>query len=228
MKASAIAIVVLIAALSTPLISQTTASQSVADRPVGPAEISGMASSARHCVSGDAANVHSIGWLENGTGYTVTFDADFDLVAGVSRLYLEEERAASAFGSPELRLTASTPGTMALFVGGTRQTGCYSYKVELQPPSQSSGSGAPVSSPRMPPRRAMVKPPKNTFRSMEISGLASSAKHCVGGNWVANVHGIGRVEQGAGIRIEFESDFDPIAGLTIMNMDAQRCVFRPS
>ncbi|MBI4266650.1 MAG: hypothetical protein HY657_19960 [Acidobacteria bacterium] len=42
------------------------------------------------------------------------------------------------------------------------------------------------------------------------------------GHWVSQVHGIGRVEQGSRITITFESDFDPVAGATIVNPDSRQ------
>jgi hypothetical protein len=175
-----------------------------------PRAISGMASSARHCVSGDAANVHGIGWMDTGTGYTITF---------VSRLNLTGAGGSTrSAGSPEFRSTASTSGTMALHVGATGAGGCYRYKVELTPPAGAAASAQPrgIASP------AGGKFSKRVAEPAAITGLASSAKHCVAGSYVAHVHDIGRVEQGSLITISFESDFDPVAGVTLENLTTQR------
>lgn len=187
----------------------------------GTRAISGIASSARHCVSADAANVHSIGWVPSGTGYTVTFDADFPLVAAMSRLDLNEKRSTSSFGTPELRFTASTSGTMALYVGGNRQAGCYRYKVEIRPPTASTVSTSASHASRIRGSNMAT----NSFGGTAISGLASSAKHCVAGNFVSNVHEIGRVEQDNRVTITFDGDFDAVAGATILNMETQRGTF---
>jgi hypothetical protein len=177
-----------------------------------------MASSARHCVSGDAANVHGIGWMDTGTGYTITFDADFPLVTVVSRLNLVGAGGSTrSTGSPEFRSTASTSGTMALHVGATGAGGCYRYKVELTPPA-----GAVVSASHPLALPAAGKFSKNVAEPAAITGFASSAQHCVAGSYVANVHDLGRVEQGNLITISFVSDFDPVAGVTLENLTTQR------
>src|SRR5688572_28891006 len=55
-----------------------------ADAPASaPAAITGLPSSARHCVSGDAANVHAIGWFDVGTSYTIRFDSDIELATAL-------------------------------------------------------------------------------------------------------------------------------------------------
>lgn len=83
-------------------IAQSARSQSGRDGVLGPSAITGIASSAQHCVSGDAPNVHGLGWVESGTPYTITFESDITLTTAVARLDLAGDRSASAFGSPEL------------------------------------------------------------------------------------------------------------------------------
>ena len=200
-----------------PVLAQEMRVRTLADVPAvsRPSAISGMASSARHCVSGDAANVHAIGWMDTGTAYTITFDAEFPLITAISRLNLSGAGdSVGTVGTPDFRATSSSPGTMALYVGTTGAGGCYRYKVELTPPA---GAAAAASAP----------PAQKTFSTSDvapaaITGLASSAKHCVSGSYVANVHDIGRVEQGNLITISFDSDFDPVAGVTLENLATQR------
>jgi hypothetical protein len=205
-------LVALVASLiSVALAGQTDRAPVGVDLPAGPLAISGAGSSARHCVSGDAANVHGIGWVPAGTSYTITFDSALALTTSVSRLDLAGSRSAAAFGTPDLRFTGATPGSMALFVGGRGQAGCYRYKVEIQP---GAASLVPVST-ALPPL-ALITPAKFAAGTMAISGDPSSARHCVTGN-AAKIHGIGRVEQGASVRVAFESDFDPVAGVSLVS-----------
>lgn len=152
----------LVLVLSVALAGQTAQPSADSDLPVGPRTIAGAATSARHCVSGDAANVYGLGWVESGTSYTITFDSEITLVTGVSRLNLSGNAATSAFGTPDVRFTASTPGSMALYVGARGQAGCYRYKVEIQPPARSV---APASESRTPPAVALVKPAKSPIRT---------------------------------------------------------------
>lgn len=212
---SILAILVVLVA-STSLLAQHTVRRTQADVQAAaqPSVIAGMASSGRHCVSGEAANVHGIGWVAAGTGYTITFESDSTLAAVISRLDLEAKESRGTSGTPDVRATASTSGSMALYVGATAPGGCYRYKVELTPPT-----GAQVSSSRtrVGSGQGAAKLSKAAGPAA-ISGLASSAKHCVAGNYVANIHDIGRVEQGSRIAISFESDFDPIAGVTLENL----------
>lgn len=205
------------AAIPLPVFAQGALRTAGTDAPARPRAISGAPSSARHCVSADAANVHSLGWVEAGTGYTVTFDSEIALVAAASRLDLDGERSNSSYGTPELRFTSSTPGSMALFVSGNGQAGCYRYKVDITPPAASMA-------PAMAARRT-AKASVPLVNPLAISGFASSAKHCVAGEYVANVHEIGRIEQGNQVTITFESDFDPIAGMTNVNLQTQRGTF---
>jgi hypothetical protein len=184
----------------------------------GPRAISGMASSARHCVSGNASNVHGVGWVASGTPYTITFDSEIPLTAAAARVDLVGSQSASAFGAPDLRFIATTPGSMALYVSGRGQAGCYRYKVEIQ---QAAASVTPASRSTALPALAPINPARYPIDARAISGSASSAKHCVTGN-AAKIHGIGRVEQGAVVRITFDSDFDPVAGITLVNFAPER------
>jgi hypothetical protein len=206
--------------VSSPLVAQTTPAPTGADLPpiVQPSAISGMPSSARHCVYGDAANVHGIGWVDAGTAYAITFEAESPVVTALSRLDLDLGESTGAVGSPDFQSTASTPGSIALFVGATGNGGCYRYKVELTPPAGAAGF-TPAS--RLAAAPVLAKSTKIAGPTA-ISGLASSAKHCVSGTYVANVHDIGRVEEGNQITITFESDFDPIAGATMQNLSTRR------
>ena len=200
--------------VSSPALAQEVRARTHTDGPgSGPSAISGLASSARHCVAGDAANVHAIGWMDTGTAYTITFDPEVPLATAITRLNLTGTGdSVGTAGTPDFRATASSPGTMALYVGSTATGGCYRYKVELTPPA----GGAAV------PSAAPVKVSPSVAAPASIIGPASSAKHCVSGTYVANVHDIGRVEQGNDILITFDSDFDPVAGVTLENLTTQR------
>jgi hypothetical protein len=76
MTATRVLIGVLAAALaSAVMLAQRPSSVAAGmDVPIAPKAITGVPSSARHCVSGQAANVHGLGWVEAGTNYTVTRD----------------------------------------------------------------------------------------------------------------------------------------------------------
>jgi len=83
-----------------------------------PTAISGIASSARHCAPGNAANVHNLGWVAAQSGYTVQFEADFGIVASIVRFEASEHRATVVDGTPEFNYIASNSGTMVLHVSG--------------------------------------------------------------------------------------------------------------
>ena len=53
--------------------------------------------------------------------------------------------------------------------------------------------------------------------ALAISGLASSARNCVGPSG-ANVHALGWVPAASRVVITFTSDFDPVASTTLMQM----------
>lgn len=177
--------------------------------------ITGVPSSARHCVGGTTANVHSLGWIAAGNGYTVRFDSDIELSTTIVRINLQDETSTSVAGSPDFNFNASTPGTMALFVSGNGRSGCYRYQAQVD--RSSAGFSTPMA--RV---RTVAKPAKNPIRTMAISGLASSGQHCVGANSVSKVHPIGWIGEGASVVITFDSDFDPVAGVTITDPSAQR------
>lgn len=187
----------------------------------GPAAIAGLASSARHCVSADAANVHAIGYADIGTSYTIRFDSDIDLVAAVGRINLAAGVGSTNYGildtdgKPFFNSGVTTPGTMALWVGGNGQAGCYRYQVTVRPPATATVATEPST-----PNPPVVEP-------AAIAGLASSARYCVGGHLAANVHEIGRVEAGSRVTLTFDSDFNPIAAVALIDPAAQRHTYSP-
>ncbi|MBI4266649.1 MAG: hypothetical protein HY657_19955 [Acidobacteria bacterium] len=218
MTRTALLVVSAAAALASPPFALTAGTQRSERALPMPAAISGPATSARHCVSGDSANVHGLGWLEAGSRFSVTFEADFKPATSLAKLDLDGERATINYGDPDIRFTSTVPGTMALYVRAVAEAGCYRYKVEVEPPA---GLAAPAVA-----GGSAVKPRKSGIHAMAIAGGASSAKHCVAGLWVATVHEIGRIEQGSQVRITFESDFDPVAGVTLVNAETRRGTFR--
>ena len=200
------------------LLAQTAPPPALGDLPSSTRAITGTASSARFCLSGNAANVHNLGWMEAGSGYTVTFDANFTVTATVVRLDLAGQRAAVANGTPELNFTASTPGTAVLHVTGRGQTGCYRYNLVVDPPSPSALTEATAGA-RGRSSEVSARPLATTVGPTAISGTPSSAQHCVSNAFVANVHEIGRVDQGSQVTITFDTDFDAIAGVTMTSLD---------
>ncbi|MBI4886023.1 MAG: hypothetical protein HY824_02920 [Acidobacteria bacterium] len=203
------------ALLSVLVLTGPAYSQDISRRIVGPSAITGIPSSATHCVSSDAANVHPIGWMANGSRYAITFDTDnnFQPVTAVARIDFSGRTQSRLYGGPELQATASSPGTMVLFVAGRRQAGCYRYKVEIQPPAASTATTPPIPD--------VASAPAAMSGPLAITGTPSSAKHCVAGSWVSNAHGIGRVEAGSQVRISFSTDFNAIAALSLMNPEAE-------
>ena len=194
----------------------------VAQRPpLTPLAITGSPSSGRHCVSGQTANVHSLGWMQSGRAYRITFDADIPLVTTTARVDLEGRRMGSAHGTPDLHFTASSSGTMALFVSGNGRAGCYSYKTEMDRATTAAQEAPPI----VLPAAVVPKPAKNRIRMMAIAGQASSAKHCISGDWVAKVHPLGRIDQGASVTVTFDSDFDAMAALVVADPAAQRAIW---
>jgi hypothetical protein len=87
--------------------------------------ITGIPSSAKHCLSGNTANVHNLGWVAAQSRYTVQFDADFAVTAAITRFEPTENRASLIDGNPEFNGTAASSGTMVLHVSGNGQSGCY-------------------------------------------------------------------------------------------------------
>ena len=194
-----------------------------ADPPTSaPAAITGLASSARHCVSGDAANVHAIGWFDVGTSYTIRFDSDIELVTALGRYNLAVPSVSTNYGTPEFNAGANLAGTNALWVSGNGQAGCYTYQVTIRPPT-SSVAPAEASAERVTVQPATFEPP--AAEPQAIAGLASSARHCVSGSYVGNVHDIGRIEANNRVTITFDSDFNPIAGVGLIDPIARRQIY---
>jgi len=110
---------------------------------VRPAAITGAPSIAYHCIAGDnVTNIHSLGRVGRGARITVTFDTDYDAVAGLVNMdlfaadpqprYVMDDDSGGAL-APELRLTTTQEGTVTLFVGGYSSiAGCYRFRVEIQ------------------------------------------------------------------------------------------------
>lgn len=112
--------------------------------------ISGLASSGRHCIGPEGANVHGLGWVTSNSRVTVTFSSDFDPVAAVTLTQLGSEAPdgvarASYFADddsggnlePQIAFTSTFAGTLALHVSKyspERESGCYFYKVEIVTP----------------------------------------------------------------------------------------------
>lgn len=213
-----------LAVLTLLLAAGTAAAQLTRIDPAsGPRAISGIPSSARHCVSGSASNVHPIGWLEAGSRFAITFDGDgAPGVASVVILDLDGDAAAAAHGTGDMRFSTSMAGTMALYVGGNNQTICYRYKVEIEPPAASTAvRPAARQNTALPP----AKLSKLQASPSAISGLASSGRHCVAGRYVSHVHDLGYMQQGTQVRVTFASDFDPVAGVIGGNPQAQTATY---
>jgi hypothetical protein len=217
----AIALAALICAtLALPATAQQREAASDGALTVAPRAIAGAASSARHCLSGDAVNVHSLGWAEAGTTYTITFESDVALTTVATRLNLDEQNSRVAFGNPDISSTSSTSGTMALQVAANDgQAGCYRYKVEIESAPRVIAARAETISHRGELASVDQEP---TFGPTAITGLASSAQHCVGGRYVANVHEVGKVDAESRVSITFDASFDAIAGVQLVAVNADR------
>jgi hypothetical protein len=200
--------------VATPLLAQRVLPLS-ADAPLTPRAIAGTPSSALHCVAANGVNLHSLGWIDAGSNYTVTFDTTLTLSTSISRLNLAEQTATLAQGNPDFSFTAGSAGTMVLHVAAIGQAGCYRYKAEIGP----MGNAVPVSPLAALP--TLAKPAKQSFETSAIAGLASSGQHCVAGDHVANAHDIGRVDTPSVVTITFASDFDAIAGVTMTNVEGR-------
>lgn len=185
----------------------------------GAAAVTGLASAGRHCVSGDAANVHAIGYITQNTNYTIRFDAEGgELVTAVGRMNLERLNV-TGYGTPEFASIASSAGTMALWVGGNGQAVCYRYQVTLR----SSSSVVPMA----PERVEEVAEAPAAFEPgpagpLAIAGFASSAQHCIGSTFRSHVHDLGRIEAGNRVTITFDSAIDPVAGVALIDAAGQR------
>ncbi|OFW49794.1 MAG: hypothetical protein A3G77_01200 [Acidobacteria bacterium RIFCSPLOWO2_12_FULL_68_19] len=180
--------------------------------------VSGSASSARLCVSGTAANVHGLGWIRANSRVTVRFESDFDPIAGITLLAIDTADGRASYISdddsggnlePEIQFTASFSGNAALHVGGYHGTsGCYRYQLEIVP--------SVLSTPLVPP----PAPKDAAIQPRAIVGQASSAEHCVAGEAVTNIHGIGYIGAGRGVTVTFATDFDAVAGVTTLDLQA--------
>lgn len=112
--------------------------------------ISGLASSARHCIGTAGANTHHLGYVPAGTRIVVTFVSDFDPVAAVTIMQMGSGAPNGARASylydddsggnlePELRFNPEHSGTAVLHVSKYSQSegsgGCYFYKTEITTP----------------------------------------------------------------------------------------------
>jgi hypothetical protein len=143
-----------------------------------PRAITGDPSTATHCVSGGSANIHSLGWVDASTNYTVTFETPSSIQTAVGRVNLADRVNSTSYGTPDIARNAATSGTMALFVGGNGQSGCYRYKVAI-----SSGTAATAPSDVRSPSVMVRTAPTAAART--ISGPASSAANF---NAVAAAH----------------------------------------
>lgn len=101
--------------------------------------ITGSPSSAVHCVSGTAAQVHGLGRVEGGVTIALTFSADFNAAAGVVVLNTATQqrsawRSVSSGGTePSLSVTPAHGGELVLYVGSVgNAAGCYRYKLEIR------------------------------------------------------------------------------------------------
>ena len=205
--------------VATPSAGLLAGEASTLSAVAAPRTISGSASSARSCVSGYAANVHSLGFIDAGAVYTVSFESDIPLLAGASQFDLEEQKAFHGFGAPDFSLI-SEGGTVAVTVSGNGRAGCYRFKTQIDPVKSTAAT------PRAVTRSVrLTKPPMSPIQTMAISGLATSAKHCVSGNWAAKAHPIGRVDQGTPVAIAFDSDFDAFAGATLVDIAGKRSFY---
>lgn len=200
-----------VAGLASPAMAQ----RSGVDGPVAQA-ISGTPSSGRHCISGNAANIHPIGWVASGTTYIVRINTDIELVTAVARLNLSGAGSATITnGSPEFNNTAASSGTMALYVaprsGGA---GCYAYQVSIV--LSASAASVEDDAGRSPDTAGeAVRALDYSPAPLAISGTPSSAQFCTSGT-AANVHEIGRVDQASRIVVSFDADFDAVAGISAL------------
>ena len=112
--------------------------------------ISGLASSARHCIGPSGANVHTLGWVPASTEVVITFTSDFDPVAattvvqmgidapdGLARVAYFADDDSGGNLEPEVRFRTTFSGTVNLHVSkfsSEREAGCYFYKVEIRTP----------------------------------------------------------------------------------------------
>lgn len=188
-----------------------------------PRAISGLASSARHCISADGANVHDIGWIAANTSYTVAFESDSPLKTAVGRLNLSQVGYAVAYSGGNIARTAVTAGTTALYVSASGQPACYRYKVEIRPPG-SLTAPAPIEALASPGQtRTVAAPSPVSIVPAAIVGSPSSATYCIAGSdAISHVHSIGRVAAGVRVALTFTADFDAIAGVLLVDPVAEQ------
>jgi hypothetical protein len=189
----------------------------VAAQSASPSAISGTPTSARHCLSGNAANVHSLGWLESGSLYTIRFDADFAVTARMVRYDAAAGVVGVSEGEPEFNFRASSSGTRALLVSSSGADGCYRYQVAVDPPAASLAPATVASERRLEDISGSRVAP--AFQAQAISGFPSSASHCIAGQFVANVHEIGSVDQESTVTVSFETDFAAAAAVATTPID---------
>jgi hypothetical protein len=188
--------------------------------PVDAQGISGTASSAQHCLAGNGANGHPVGWIESGSRYSVTFDAGVALATVLDRIDLVAEQAFLSRGTPDINGTASTAGMAVLRVAGNGQAGCYRYRITVTPPAaQTAGDHArePASEVVVPAVRAHSTQPAS---AAAITGAATSGEHCVAGSGIPQVHELGRMDTETQLSVSFDADFDGVAGATFVNMES--------
>lgn len=206
--------------LSLALMAQARTPSLPSDTITGPRAISGTPTSALQCLSGNAANVHNLGWLAAGGRYTITFDSPITLKASIVRLDLSQSSSAVIDGDPGFDFTSSSSGTMALHVSGNGQSGCYRYQVLMDPSAASTARIAARTDDRARQLRAVsTRATMRTFAPLALSGTPSSAYHCVGGKLIPNVHELGRVDQASDVTITFDADFNAIAAVTMMSLE---------
>ena len=181
-----------------------------------PQAISGDSASGRNCISGNAANVHAIGWVATNTEYTVTFESSMPLAAAAARFDLAANQTSVNYGTPAIARTAGSNGTMALFVASAGDSGCYRYKTEIRVPSS-------LNAPEAAGSFQSDDVPEAPAGLLSIAGIASSATHCISGsNSVANVHEVGRIEEGNSVVLTFSTDFNAVAGAMLVDVPAQK------
>ena len=189
---------------------------------VQPQAISGTWTSARHCLSGTAANIHDLGWIAAGSHYAVRFDAGPGIIATLVRVNVLQGSGVLVDGTPELRGTASTSGAMTLHVASRNgQPECYEYNTAIEPPSASDTPTELTAELRGSGKIVKRREPGAVSRSA-ISGTPSSAQHCVAGGLVPNVLDIGQVDDDSHVTVTFDADFDALAGVTLTTLRPDR------
>lgn len=183
--------------------------------------ISGAATNGFYCLTGNAANIHSLGWVEARTAYRITFDADFALTTAITRFNMAAESSSIARGAPEFNATASTTGMMVLHVASNGQSGCYRFQATLTAPAaQVTAARAAV---ELPDGIFTTRSrPAGTAAPYAISGAPSSGIHCVfSANPIPQVHEIGRVDAPATVNIPFDvsAGFEPFIGATLTSLE---------